>query len=261
MEELQKVFNYEGAEVRTVTKGEEVWFVAKDVCDVLEIGNVSQALTRLDEDEKNTIILNEGIGNPNKMIINEAGLYTLILSSRKPEAKAFKRWITHEVLPTIRKTGGYVSNADMMVNTYFGTLPVEQKMLIKSLFTNIEEQQKQIQQRDKYIEETKPLITFAERCIASNESILVRELAKVACDEGIKIGERNLYKKLREWNLIMKGKTEPTQYAMNRDLFEVIERVVNTPYGSKLSFTTKVKPKGQIYIIERLMKEQEELVG
>lgn len=107
MDQLQKVFNYQDQQVRTVVKNGEPWFVAKDVCDVLEIGNPSQALSRLDEDEKNTVILNEGIGNPNKTIVNEPGLYSLILGSRKPEAKQFKRWITHEVIPMIRKTGSY----------------------------------------------------------------------------------------------------------------------------------------------------------
>ena len=107
MNQLSKVFNYEGRNVRTVTKDGELWFVAKDVCDVLEINNPSQALTRLDGDEKNTIILNEGIGNPEKSIISESGLYALVMSSKKEEAQNFKRWIRKEVLPSIRKTGSY----------------------------------------------------------------------------------------------------------------------------------------------------------
>ena len=128
MNQFEKVFNYKGNNVRTLTKDCEIWFVAKDICDVLEIGNPSQAISRLDEDEKNTIILNEGIGNPNKTIVNEPGLYTLILSSRKPEAKQFKRWITHEVLPSIRMNGMYVAdnatreqklfNYDMLEETF-----------------------------------------------------------------------------------------------------------------------------------------------
>ncbi|OMF21872.1 BRO family protein [Paenibacillus sp. FSL H8-0259] len=112
MEQLTKVFTYESAEVRTVTVKGEPWFVAKDVCAVLDVGNPSQALTRLDDDERNTIILNEGIrGNPNVTIVSESGLYSLILGSRKPEARAFKRWITHEVIPSIRKTGMYATDA------------------------------------------------------------------------------------------------------------------------------------------------------
>jgi prophage antirepressor-like protein len=104
---LPQIFYYQDREVRTVLKNGEPWFVAKDVCDILEIENVSQAISRLDEDEKNTIILNEGIGNPTKIIVNEFGLYSLVLNGRKKEAKDFKRWVTHEVLPSIRKTGSY----------------------------------------------------------------------------------------------------------------------------------------------------------
>ena len=108
MNEL-KVFSYESNEVRTVMIDGQPWWIAKDVCDVLGVDNVSQALDRIDDDERNTIILNEGIGNPEKAVINESGLYSLVLSSRKPEAKAFKKWITSEVLPTIRKTGEFTT--------------------------------------------------------------------------------------------------------------------------------------------------------
>ncbi|MED1128845.1 Bro-N domain-containing protein [Bacillus paralicheniformis] len=110
MNELQKVFNYQDQQVRTVVKDGEPWFVAKDVCNVLEIGNSRQALARLDDDESMSFEMTHP-QSPSKTImmqaVNEAGLYTLILGSRKPEAKQFKRWITHEVIPTIRKTGSY----------------------------------------------------------------------------------------------------------------------------------------------------------
>ena len=115
MNELQIFKNEQFGEIRTIVKDNEPWFVAADVCMALELGNPSQSISRLDEDEKqNTLISNEGIkrGNPNMTVVSEAGLYTLVLSSRKPEAKAFKRWITHEVIPTLRKTGGYVNNED-----------------------------------------------------------------------------------------------------------------------------------------------------
>ncbi|MEC2212601.1 BRO family protein [Bacillus paralicheniformis] len=110
MHQLQKVFNYQDQQVRTVVKDGEPWFVAKDVCNVLEIGNSRQALARLDDDESMSFEMTHP-QSPSKTImmqaVNEAGLYTLILGSRKPEAKQFKRWITHEVIPTIRKTGSY----------------------------------------------------------------------------------------------------------------------------------------------------------
>lgn len=111
MNEL-KVFSYESNEVRTVMIDGQPWWIAKDVCDVLGVDNVSQALDRIDDDERNTIILNEGIGNPEKAVINESGLYSLVLSSRKPEAKAFKKWITSKVLPSIRKTGEFKTLPD-----------------------------------------------------------------------------------------------------------------------------------------------------
>jgi prophage antirepressor-like protein len=111
MNNVINFFSYQQKQVRVIIKDGEPWWVAKDVCDILEINNSRQAITRLDEDEKNTVIINDGTsGNPNKTIINEPGLYTLILTSRKPEAKEFKRWITHEVIPSIRKTGKYNIN-------------------------------------------------------------------------------------------------------------------------------------------------------
>ncbi|ALP36356.1 hypothetical protein ASL14_09410 [Paenibacillus sp. IHB B 3084] len=114
MEQLTKVFNYGEREVRTVVIEGEPWFVAKDICDSLGITNQGNAVARLDEDEKQTIRLTDTLSrNPNTVIVNESGLYSLILGSRKPEARAFKRWITHEVIPTIRKTGGYVANDDV----------------------------------------------------------------------------------------------------------------------------------------------------
>lgn len=103
-------FDYSGRQVRTVQVDGEPWFVAADVCAALDITNVSNALSRLDEDEKSSIRLAEGTsGNPNRSVVNESGLYTLILRSDKPEAKPFKRWVTHEVLPSIRRNGGYIS--------------------------------------------------------------------------------------------------------------------------------------------------------
>ena len=108
--ELQ-VFDYKGLVVRTVEKDSEVWFVAKDVCDILELSNPTEALRSLDEDERSSLRITEGTspngGNPNVNIINEPGMYKLIFKSRKAEAKEFTRWVTHEVLPEIRRTGSY----------------------------------------------------------------------------------------------------------------------------------------------------------
>lgn len=115
MNQLKVFANPTFGSIRTLNIDGEPWFVAVDVCMALGIGNVSMAISRLDDDEKNTVNLTEGIpGNPNKIIVNEPGLYALVLSSRKPEAKAFKRWITHEVIPSIRKNGGYIAGQEAM---------------------------------------------------------------------------------------------------------------------------------------------------
>ncbi|MGE6964059.1 BRO-N domain-containing protein [Bacillus thuringiensis] len=119
MNELQVFNNDELGQVRTVLQGGEPWFVAKDVCDVLSIKNSPDALGKLDSDEKDDVGLTDTIGRKQKTsVINESALYSLIMSSRKPQAKAFKKWVTAEVLPTIRKTGGYVNNDEMFVDTY-----------------------------------------------------------------------------------------------------------------------------------------------
>lgn len=108
--ELMTFENETFGSIRTMNIDGEPWFVAVDVCNALEISNSRDAVARLDDDEKNTVALTDGIrGNPNKVIVNEPGLYSLVLGSRKPEAKAFKRWITHEVIPSIRKHGGYIA--------------------------------------------------------------------------------------------------------------------------------------------------------
>ena len=111
-ENALQVFNFQNQKVRVVETDEQTWWVAKDVCNALGLENVGEALSRLDDDDKNTIILNDGVGNPKKSIINEPGLYSLTLGSRKPQAKAFKRWVTHEVLPSLRKNGFYVNGQE-----------------------------------------------------------------------------------------------------------------------------------------------------
>ncbi|MDF9661339.1 Bro-N domain-containing protein, partial [Bacillus cereus] len=111
MNQLQVFNNEEFGQVRTVVKGEDVWFVAKDVCDVLEIVNATRSLSRLDEDELHSMKVADSLGRPQDTnIINESGLYSLIMTSRKPQAKAFKKWVTSEVLPSIRKHGAYMTD-------------------------------------------------------------------------------------------------------------------------------------------------------
>ena len=103
-------FSYDDHPVRVIERDGDPWFVAKDVCDILDLANVGQALSSLDPDERGSITINDGTpGNPAKSVVSEAGLYSLILRSRKPQAAPFRRWVTHEVIPSIRKRGGYLT--------------------------------------------------------------------------------------------------------------------------------------------------------
>jgi prophage antirepressor-like protein len=139
--QLQKKFDYEHYQVRTIIKDNEVWFVAKDVCDVLEIANPSDALKRLDEDERARFNLGrQGEAN----IVNEPGLYSLVMGSKKPEAKQFKRWVTHEVLPLIRKTGGYVSNEEMFIKTYLPHADQQTQLMFRATLETVRKQNESI---------------------------------------------------------------------------------------------------------------------
>ncbi|MCX8047319.1 MAG: BRO family protein [Anoxybacillus gonensis] len=145
MNQLQKVFTYSGSQVRTIIKDDEVWFVAKDVCDILNHSNHKMAVSRLDEDEVNKVYLIDSLGRQQQTtVVNEAGLYSLILTSNKPEARQFKRWITHEVIPTIRKTGGYVANDDLFVETYLKHADEQTKLLFRATLETVRKQNEQI---------------------------------------------------------------------------------------------------------------------
>ncbi|OQP00872.1 BRO family protein [Parageobacillus toebii] len=145
MNHLQQVFNYSGSQVRTIVKDGEVWFVAKDVCEILDISDARKAVQRLDDDERSLIPVTDSLGRKQEtFIVNEPGLYTLILGSRKSEAKQFKRWITHEVIPTIRKTGGYVANEDMFIETYLKHADEQTKLLFRATLETVRKQNEQI---------------------------------------------------------------------------------------------------------------------
>ena len=245
MNQLTKIF--EGKQLRILEQNGEPWFVAKDVCDILDIKNPTDALKRLDEDERSRFNLGRQ-GEVN--VVNEYGLYNLVLGSRKPEAKQFKRWVTHEVIPSIRKHGAYMTPET-----------IEQALLnpdtLIKLATNLKEEQQKRMIAEQKIEQQKPLVNFAESCMASDKSLLVREVAKLISKQGILIGERRLYQKLRDWKLIFKNKNEPYQEYVDRGYFEIAQGVKETSKGSFTWLTMRVTPKGQIYIINRLRKENE----
>ena len=179
-----KIFeNEEFGSVRTMEVNGEPYFVGKDVATILGYVKPENAIANHVDDEDKTTTLIQGTGSnykSNAVIINESGLYSLILSSKLPKAKGFKHWVTSEILPSIRKTGGYLANSDMMVSTYFGNLPPEQQTLVKGLFDNIIAQQTKIDTLTTTNEVlTTDILSWADRPLVN---ALVRRYAGYACD-------------------------------------------------------------------------------
>lgn len=242
MEQLQHVFQYQNQQVRTVIKDGEPWFVAKDVCEVLEIKNPSDALNRLDDDEKTTIALTDSGGRPYKLsLVNEPGLYSLILGSRKPEAKQFKRWITHEVIPTIRKTGGYVSNDEMFINTYLPFADDQTKMMFRGVLETVRKQNEQIAAM-------KPKADYFDALVDRNLLTNFRDTAKE-----LKVKERFFIDWLLRNKFVyrdQKGKLKPyAPYVPS--LFEMKEFTRN----GKADVQTLITPKGRETFRLLLQKE------
>ena len=182
MENAIKIFeNEEFGSVRTLEINGKPYFVGKDVTDILGYQNGSRDINRhVDEDDREKVMIFDGNQDKESIIINESGLYSLILSSKLPTAKKFKRWVTSEILPSIRKTGGYLANSDMMVSTYFGNLPPEQQTLVKGLFDNIIAQQTKIDTLTTTNEVlTTDILSWADRPLVN---ALVRRYAGYACD-------------------------------------------------------------------------------
>lgn len=239
MNELQ-LFNFENNQVRTLLINDEPWFVGKDVAQILGYSNPRDALSKhVDDEDKNSVAIRDGNkGNPNQTVINESGVYALVFSSKLPSAIRFKRWVTSEVLPQIRKTGSYASPQ-----------LTGEELMAKALI----EANSVLARQSKQLEEQKPKVLFADSVIASKGSILVRELAKLIKQNGYDIGEKKLYRWLREKGYICKNSTDPTQMAMNLGLFEIVVRTIERGDASpKVTRTTKVTGKGQVYFINKL---------
>lgn len=239
-----QIFKFNDHPVRVVEKDGEPWWVAKDVCDILELGNPRTSLALLEEDEKNTVHIMDGNrGNPETTIISEPGLFRLILRSRKPQAKAFQRWAVHEVFPAIRKTGAYIPEGFKVPQTFSEAL---------RLAANLEDQRAALAAK---IEADKPKVDFYHAVGATDNDIIVRDMAKLLCQNGFDIGEKRLFAQLREKGFLIKAKPDwnrPTQRAMELGLFRVQEKVLYNEIGnpSRTVFTTKITPKGQQYFLK-----------
>ena len=255
MNELQIFKSHEFGEIRTTIQNGEPWFVAADVCKALDIENNRKATNRLDDDEKNTVTLSDGNrGNPNTTIVNEAGLYSLVLGSRKPEAKAFKRWITHEVLPTIRRTGGYVNSAEAFIGHYLPHADESTRTMFRA-------QLKAIEELNAKIEADKPKVLFADAVSSSDTTILVGEMAKILKQNGVDIGQKRFFEWLRQNGYLIKRKGSewnmPTQRSMELGLFEIKESTHLDGNGCNITTKTpKITGKGQQYFIGEFLQAQ-----
>lgn len=234
-----QIFKHEKfGNIRTINKDGEPWFVGKDVASVLGYQNATKAvMMHVDDEDK----LHSQIGNAGQsrdmLLINESGLYSLILSSKLPQAKEFKRWVTNEVLPQIRKTGGYIplndceDGADIMARA----------LMIA---------QRTIEQKDALLEMQKPKVRFAEAVTGSDGSILIGELAKLITQNGYEIGRTRLFDWLRRNGYLFKNSTEPIQKWVEKGLFETKVSLIHTHHGEHEVLTTKVTGKGQRYFID-----------
>jgi anti-repressor protein len=249
MNELQVFKNQEFGSVRTLVINSEPWFVGKDVAEALGYKNTKDALAKHVDSEDKEILKSqnatlENIPNRGVTVVNESGLYSLVLSSKLPSAKKFKRWVTSEVLPALRKTGQY------QVKELSG-----QELMAKALI----EAQSVLAAKDKQIEQMKPKVVFADAVATSHTSILVGELAKILKQNGIDMGQKRLFAWLREKGYLIKRQgtdyNMPTQKAMELGLFEIKEgSYVN---GSGVNITTKtpkITGKGQQYFINKFLQ-------
>ena len=240
--ELQ-IFQNSGFQIRGGLINNEPYFVAKDVCEALGLGNVSQAISRLDDDEKGIYKIDTLGGEQNLLHINESGLYSLVLTSSKPDAKAFKKWVTSEVLPSIRKTGSYSIQSQFQIpQTYSEALMLAAK------------QAEQIEQQTALIEAQKPKVEFYEAVTGSSDTIDIASVAKVLNIKGF--GRNNLFEFLRNKNILMQN-NQPFATFVDRGYFRVVESKYNKPDGSShINLKTVVYQKGLDYIRKLLETEK-----
>lgn len=254
MNELKVFSNDQFGQIRTTSRNGEPLFVAADVCRALDISKHRDAVSRLDDDERGSVEVDTLGGRQSVAAVTESGLYALVLGSRKPEAKAFKRWITHEVIPAIRKTGGYINNASQFVDNYFPQLRQDQKQAISLML----DESKRMGEK---IAIDAPKVLFADAVSAAHTSILVGELAKIIKQNGVEVGQNRLFDWLRtNGYLIRRQGTDynmPTQRSMEQGLFEIKETVIAHSDGhTSVNKTPKVTGKGQQYFVDRLLGKE-----
>ena len=248
MREISIFNSEEFGDIRAIEIDNEPWFVGKDVATALGYSNASKAVsTHVGEEDRILKVLEADSQNGNVVktqtaLINESGLYALIFGSKLESAKRFKHWVTSDVLPSLRKTGGYQMKQ-----------PKGKELLALAVL----EAQKTIEMQNKEIESMKPKAIFADAVATSNQSILIGELAKLICQNGYEIGQRRLFKWMRDNGYLMTQSGSynmPKQRYVEQGLFEIKESSVANPDGSvRITKTTKVSGKGQLYFINKFL--------
>lgn len=254
MNEIQIFNNPEFGEIRTAEIDGEPWFVGKDVAELLGYEKARNAIAaHVDPEDKKDAPIQGPLGGTQAMtIINESGLYSLVLTSKLPNAKQFKHWVTADVIPSIRKHGAYATPAtieNIINNPDFGI------RLLQSL--------KEEQEKNKALaadnEQMKPKALFADAVASADTSILIGDLAKLIRQNGVMIGQKRLFAWMRDNGYLMKGGTSynmPTQKSMELGIFEVKERTIQNPDGSaRITRTTKVTGKGQQYFVNKFLRK------
>ena len=245
-----ELFNFRTQQVRTVLIENDPWFVGKDIATILGYAKTADAVRKhIDKEDKGVFILETPGGKQPVTIINESGLYSLILSSKMPDAKVFKRWVTSEVLPAIRKHGAYMTDEKAFDVVHNKT----------GLADLLQQAADQLKQKDIEIAEMKPKALFADSVATSHTTILIGELAKILRGNGIDIGANRLFAWMREHGYLINRKGSdwnmPTQKSMDLGLFKIKETTINHSNGStSISKTPKVTGKGQQYFVNKLRR-------
>ena len=251
---LQIFKNEQFGEIRTIEENGNVLFCGSDVAKALGYTNPSKALGDHCKGITKRYTPTNG-GNQELSFIPESDLYRLAFSSKLPSAEKFTDWVAEEVLPTIRKTGGYVANDDLFLATYLPHADEATKMM----FTATLEAMRSLNEK---IERDKPKVLFAEAVETADDTILIGDLAKLLHQNGVNIGQKRLFNWLRDNGYLIKygaSKNMPTQYSMERGLMEVKERAVTLPNESvRITRTTKITGKGQTFFVNKFLGEKKE---
>lgn len=266
--EIRVFENVEFGSITTIIERGEVWFMAKDIASVLEYNHTPHMLRMLESDEKLVSTLRTGGQNRRVNFINESGLYSAVLRSNKPEAKNFRRWITSEVIPSIRKHGAYMTDVtiekvltdpDLLIS--LATALKEGKEREEKLKNIANQQYKEIELQEAKLKEQRPDVLFSKSVKKNGNDCLVGELAKIICQNGVVVGQNRLFEWLRDSGYLIKEgrqKNVPKQQYIENGLFRIAKGEVETKRGNVIiTSTTMVTPKGQSYFVNKYLEDVE----